>query len=69
MKSRMNRNFTHLGNICSMNSYFVTVECEDNEHYEFEVDADSYSEACSIADSLAQDMCCNILYIQVQQAA
>lgn len=64
----MNRNMTHLGNICSMNTYNVTVECEDNEHYEFEVDADSYGEACSIADSIAQDMCINVQFIQVQVA-
>lgn len=69
MKSKMNRNLTHLGNICSINTYNVLVESEDNEHYEFEVDADSYSEACSIADSIAQDMCINIQYIQVQVAA
>ena len=69
MKSMMNRNRTHVGNICSSNTYYVTVECEDNDQYDFEVDADSYGEACAIADSIAQDMYINVQYIQVQQIA
>ncbi len=40
----------HIGNISSWNTYNVTVECEDNEYYEFEVDADTYGEACTIAE-------------------
>lgn len=70
MKSRMNRDiFQRRGNICSMNTYYCTVECEDNEQHSFEVDADSYGEACAIADSLAQELCANIQLIQVQQLA
>jgi hypothetical protein len=59
----------HLGRITSYNTYNVTVACEDNEYYEFEVDADSYGEACSIAESRAMEMYINILYITVDQAA
>lgn len=69
MSSRLRNKFSHLGNICSSNTYYVTVECEDNEHYNFEVDADSYGEACSIADSIAQDMYIDIIFIQVEQVA
>ena len=59
----------HLGRMTSYNTYNVTVVCEDNEYYEFEVDADSYGEACSIAESRAMEMYINILYITVDQAA
>ena len=69
LSSRMRNNFSHIGNICSTNTYYVTVECEDNEHYDFEVDADSYGEACAIADSIAQDMYINIRFIQVELVA
>lgn len=67
MTSRLRHNIRHIGNICSSNTYYVTVECEDNEFYYFEVDADSYGEACTIADSLAQDMYIDIRFIQVEQ--
>jgi hypothetical protein len=53
----------------SYNTYNVTVACEDNEYYEFEVDADSYGEACSIAESRAMEMYIDIIYITVDQAA
>lgn len=69
MTSRLRHNIRHIGNICSSNTYYVTVECEDNEFYYFEVDADSYGEACTIADSLAQDMYIDIRFIQVEQYA
>ena len=70
MKSKIRNNFTqHVGNLCSSNTYNVTVECEDNEYYDFEVDANSYGEACSIAESIAQEMYVDIIFIQVQQVA
>lgn len=53
----------------STNSYSVTVECEDNEYYEFDVDAESYGEACSIAERRAMEMYVDIIYIQVEQTA
>jgi len=70
MNSKFNNNFTqHIGNLSSWNTYNVTVECEDNEYYQFEVDADSYGEACMIAESRAMEMYVDILYIIVEQAA
>lgn len=70
MKSKIRNNFTqHVGNLSSSNTYNVTVECEDNEYYDFEVDANSYGEACSIAESIAQEMYVDIIFIQVQQVA
>lgn len=66
MSSRMRQHRHHIGNICSTNTYNVTVECEDNEQYNFEVDANSYGEACVIADSMAQDMYVDIHFIQVE---
>ena len=59
----------HIGNLSSFNTYGVQVECEDNEHYDFEVDANSYGEACTIAESMAHEMYVDILYIQVEQVA
>lgn len=69
MSSKLRHGLSHMGNICSSNTYYVTVECEDNEYYNFEVDADSYGEACTIADGIAQDMYINILFIMVEQVA
>lgn len=69
MTSSLRHNLRHIGNICSTNTYYVTVECEGNESYSFEVDADSYGEACTIADSMAQDMYVDIIFIQVEQVA
>ncbi|MBQ6188788.1 MAG: hypothetical protein IJK45_01280 [Bacteroidaceae bacterium] len=69
MTSRLYHSVSHIGNICSSSTYHVTVECEDNEFYYFEVDADSYGEACTIADSMAQDMYINIRFILVEQIA
>ncbi|MBP3756281.1 MAG: hypothetical protein J6I61_03270 [Prevotella sp.] len=59
----------HVGNISSWNTYNVTVECEENEHYDLEVDANTYGEACAIAESIAQEKFVDILYIQVEQVA
>ncbi len=70
MKSQFHSRFCqHVGNLVSQNTYNVTVECEDNEFYEFEVDADSYGEACTIAESRAMEMYMDIIYITVEQAA
>lgn len=70
MKSQFrSRFYQHVGNLGSQNTYNVTVECEDNEFYEFEVDADSYGEACTIAESRAMEMYVDIIYITVEQAA
>jgi|GEM_PF-2162714 len=70
MNSKFNNSFKqHIGNLSSWNTYNVTVECEDNEFYQFEVDADSYGEACTIAESRAMEMYVDILYIIVEQAA
>ena len=70
MKSRISGSFKqHVGNLSSWNTYNVRVECEDNEHYDFEVDADSYGQACSIAESIAQEMYTDIIFIQVEQVA
>lgn len=69
MTSKLRHHYHHIGNICSSNTYQVTVECEDNEQYHFEVDAESYGEACAIADSMAQDMYVDIHFIQVEQVA
>ena len=70
MKSR-NRNsfYQHIGNLRTKNTYNVTVECEDNEYYNFEVDADTYGEACTIAESRAMEMYVDISYIVVELAA
>jgi hypothetical protein len=59
----------YYGSKRSYNTYNVTVECEDNEYYEFEVDADSYGEACAIAETRAMEMYVDIIYITVEQAA
>ena len=70
MKSRVRNSFRqHVCNFRSQNTYNVTVECEDNEYYNFEVDADSYGEACTIAESRAMEMYVDIIYIVVEQAA
>jgi hypothetical protein len=70
LKSRINGNFKqHVGNFRSYNTYNVRVECEDNEQYDFEVDADTYGQACSIAESLAMEMYNDIIFIQVEQVA
>ena len=70
MKTQFRNNFKqHIGNLNSWNTYNVTVECEDNEYYEFEVDADTYGEACTIAESRAMEMYVDIIYISVEQVA
>lgn len=70
MTSQLRSNFRqHVGRFNSWNIYNVTVNCEDNEYYDFEVSADSYGEACTIAESLAQEMYNDIVLIQIEQAA
>jgi len=70
MKSRKRNRFNqHIGNLRSQNLYNVTVECEDNEYYNFEVEADTYGEACSIAESRAMEMYVDIIFMEVEHVA
>ena len=45
--------------------YQATVYAEDDEQLSFEVEADSYAEACRIAENRANDSMINILWIDV----
>ncbi len=45
--------------------YQATVYGEDDEQMSFEVEADSYAEACAIAENRANDSMINISYIDV----
>ncbi len=47
------------------NIYQVVVNGEEGECAEYEVEADSYAEATSIAEELASDSMINISYIEV----
>jgi hypothetical protein len=48
----------------SSNLYRVVINCEDGEFYEYEVEADSHSQASSIGESLAGNLM-DIQYIEV----
>lgn len=67
--SKMNQTRYNSGNVFDKNTYFVTVECEDNERHTFEVDAKSYNEAYSIAGRRAQAQYSDIIYVDVQLTA
>lgn len=69
MTSKMNRNRHNSRNAFSKNTYYVTVECEDNEQHTFEVDAKSYAEAYAIAGKRAMACYNDIIFIDVQLSA
>lgn len=69
MTSKMNQTRYNTGNVFDKNTYFVTVECEDNEWHTFEVDANSYNEAYAIAGRRAQARYNNIIFVDVQLTA
>lgn len=69
MTSKMNRNRFNTGNVFNKNTYYVTVECEDNEQHNFEVDAESYNEAYAIAGQRAMANYNDIIFIDVQLSA
>ena len=49
----------------SKNLYQVVVDGEEGEWREYEIEADSVSEASAIAEQLAADEMINIIYIEV----
>jgi len=69
MTSKMNQTRYNSGNVYDKNTYFVTVECEDNERHTFEVDAKSYNEAYTIAGRRALAQYSDIIYVDVQLTA
>ncbi len=69
MTSKMNQTHYNSGNEFSMNTYYVIVECEDNEQHTFEVDAKSYNEAYAIAGKRAMALYNDIIFINVQLTA
>lgn len=44
--------------------YMVIVNGEEGEYYEYEIEAESYTQASEIAESLAADNLVNIQYIE-----
>ncbi len=51
------------------NLYTVYVNTEDGESYEYEVEADTFSEACKQAEEMAYSIYTDITYIEVYQFA
>lgn len=49
----------------SSNLYQVVINGEDGEYIEYEIDADSHSEASAKAEALAADSFVDISYIEV----
>ena len=49
----------------SSNLYQVVINGEDGEYIEYEIEADSHSEASAKAEILAADSFINIIYIEV----
>lgn len=49
----------------SSNLYQVVINGEDGEYIEYEIEADSHSEASAKAEALAADSFINIIYIEV----
>lgn len=49
----------------SSNLYQVVINGEDGEYIEYEIEADSYSEASAKAEALAADSFIDISYIEV----
>lgn len=49
----------------SSNLYHVVINGEDGEYIEYEIEADSHSEASAKAEALAADSFINIIYIEV----
>ena len=49
----------------SSNLYQVVINGEDGEYVEYEIEADSHSEASAKAEALAADSSINIIYIEV----
>ena len=47
------------------NLYQVVINGEDGEYVEYEIEADSHSEASAKAEALAADSFINIIYIEV----
>lgn len=49
----------------SSNLYQVVINGEDGEYIEYEIEADSHSEASAKAEALAADSFIDIIYIEV----
>lgn len=49
----------------SSNLYQVVINGEDGEYFEYEIEADSHSEASAKAEALAADSFVDISYIEV----
>ena len=49
----------------SSNLYQVVINGEDGEYVEYEIEADSHSEASAKAEALVADSFINIIYIEV----
>jgi hypothetical protein len=47
------------------NLYQVIVNTEEGEHYEYEVEADTFAKATEIAEGLANDLMTDITFIEV----
>ena len=59
-----NRRSSRQGELSS-NLYQVVINGEDGEYVEYEIEADSHSEASAKAEALAADSFINIIYIEV----
>jgi hypothetical protein len=53
----------------SGNFYTVYINTEDGECYEYEVEADNFTEATRQAEDYAYSLCVDITYIEVYQFA
>lgn len=68
LESKLNMGYRQSRYAISSNLYKVVINGEDGEYMEHEVEANSYAEASSQAESLAWDMM-NVQYIEVYQIA
>jgi len=68
LESKMNFGSRRYSYAKSSNLYRVVVNGEDGEYYEYEVEADSFSEASRQGESLAAGMV-DIQFIEVYQIA
>ena len=50
------------------NLFYVVINCEDGEYYEYEVEADTFAKATEIAEGMANDLMADITFIEVYRA-
>lgn len=68
LESKMSFGSRKYSYMTSSNLYRVVVNGEEGEYYEYEVEADSFSDASSQGESLAAGMV-DVQYIEVYQIA